>query len=91
MLKVELVYIPFDQSLIHLSLELNPGATVADAIEESGLLLTHPEIKELPVGIFSRQVNRDTLLTSGDRIEFYRPLTLDPKEKRRERAKTGRN
>lgn len=87
MVRVELVYVASDKSLVHLKLSLGLGATVADALNESGVLITNPEVKGLPVGIFAKQVTLDTLLKSGDRIEIYRPLTLDPKEKRRQRAK----
>lgn len=87
MLKVELVYVAQDQCTIHLQLTLKPGATVADALDESGLLAIHPELQGLPVGIFARQVSLDCVLKPGDRIEIYRPLTLDPKEKRRQLAR----
>jgi putative ubiquitin-RnfH superfamily antitoxin RatB of RatAB toxin-antitoxin module len=35
------------------------------------------------VGIYSKIVAKDTPLRDGDRIELYRPLAIDPKEKRR--------
>jgi putative ubiquitin-RnfH superfamily antitoxin RatB of RatAB toxin-antitoxin module len=38
------------------------------------------------VGIFSRPVSHDTLLREGDRVEVYRPLKVDPKERRRQVA-----
>jgi uncharacterized protein len=86
MVRVELVYIASDQSLVHLNLSLAPCATVEDALHQSGLLITNPEIVNLPVGIFAKQVTLQTRLKPGDRIEIYRPLTLDPKEKRRQRT-----
>ncbi|WP_347252020.1 RnfH family protein [Legionella sp.] len=89
MVKVELVYIAADQSLVQIPLVVDNGATVADALTQSGILSTHPEVKELPLGIFSKQVSLDTVLKSGDRIEIYRELTLDPKERRRQRAKNS--
>lgn len=88
MVKVELVYIAANQSVLQLSLSLETGATVADALNQSGILKTNPELKELALGIFSKPVSQDTILRSGDRIELYRPLILDPKEKRRQRAKS---
>lgn len=87
MVKVELVYIAADQTLVHHSLVLETGATVAAALTESGILREYPEVENLPLGIFSKKVSLDTVLKSGDRIEVYRPLTLDPKERRRQRAK----
>ncbi|MBA2650942.1 MAG: RnfH family protein [Tatlockia sp.] len=87
MVQVELVYLPEEGSPLHLHLSLEPGATVIDVLEASGIFISHPEVKELPVGIFSKQVALDSLVKSGDRIEIYRALIVDPMEKRRQRAK----
>jgi putative ubiquitin-RnfH superfamily antitoxin RatB of RatAB toxin-antitoxin module len=48
-----------------------------------------PEVAFDPsrLGIFSRRVTADDLLHDGDRVEIYRPLTLDPKDARRRRAR----
>ncbi|KTC77879.1 RnfH family protein [Legionella brunensis] len=88
MVNVEIIYIKSDKATIHLELSLKSDSTIADALAESNLLHTHPEIKNLPVGIFAKQKPLDTVLKPGDRIEIYRPLSLDPKEKRRQRAKS---
>ena len=87
MVNVELVYIPVDQEAIHMHLTVAVGATVADVLQLSDLLQNHPEIKDMPVGIFAKPVTLDTMVKSGDRIEIYRPLMIDPKEKRRQRAR----
>lgn len=70
---------------------LPAGSTVAQAIEASGIV---QEISGLVVdparlGIFSRKVTPDHVVGEGDRVEIYRPLTLDPKEARRRRAHEG--
>ena len=67
---------------------LAAGATIADAIAASGLeaelgIDTSP----LAAGIWSKPKPRDTRLADGDRVEIYRPLTADPKEARRRRAR----
>ena len=69
-------------------LSLPKGATVADAIECSGIRTAWPdiEIRDDRLGIFSRKVAPDTGLRDGDRVEIYRPLLIDPKEARRKRA-----
>ena len=90
MVDVELVYIPMGQDSIHLRLTLAEGATVLDALHESGLYTSHPEVKEMPVGIFSTLVSLNRVLKIGDRVELYRPLLIDPKEKRRQRARLKR-
>jgi len=38
------------------------------------------------VGIFGKRVDLDHRLAEGDRVEIYRPLAMDPKEARRQRA-----
>lgn len=87
MVNVELVYIPVNQRTIHLHLVVAVGATVAEVLQQSGLLQSHVEIKDMSVGIFAKPVSLNTVVKSGDRIEIYRPLVIDPKEKRRQRAR----
>lgn len=68
-------------------LVLAPGATVTDALLQSGLTVKHPETADeaVPVGIHGHCVARDAVLQHGDRVEIYRPLRLEPKEARRRR------
>ena len=74
------------QSLI--SLEVEEGTTLKDAIEASGILEPYNEIDltKQQVGIFSKFATLDTVLREKDRVEIYRPLVADPKEVRKERA-----
>lgn len=88
MLQIELVYVTKDKNTVHLSVNVQAGTTVLEVIKQSGIEKTHPEILGLPVGIFSKQVSLDTVVKQGDRIEFYRPLIQDPKEKRRIKARS---
>jgi putative ubiquitin-RnfH superfamily antitoxin RatB of RatAB toxin-antitoxin module len=70
-------------------LSLPAGSTVIQAVEQSGILQEMPEVAFDPsrLGVFSRRVMADDLLHDGDRVEIYRPLTLDPKDARRRRAR----
>ena len=74
------------QSLI--SLEVEEGTTLKEAIEASGILEKYNEIdlSKQQVGIFSKFATLDTVLREKDRVEIYRPLIADPKEVRKERA-----
>lgn len=86
-LHVEIVYaLPDTQTL--LPLDVPQGTTIEQALDASGLLVTHPELAspEVPAGIWGKRRSRDTVLQEGDRIEFYRPLEADPKAVRRARA-----
>ncbi|WP_243043047.1 RnfH family protein [Dyella sedimenti] len=70
---------------------LPAGSTVMQAIEASGLAQAVPGLVVDPsrLGIFARKVSPDQAVGEGDRVEIYRPLTLDPKEARRRRAHEG--
>jgi putative ubiquitin-RnfH superfamily antitoxin RatB of RatAB toxin-antitoxin module len=71
---------------------LPAAATVADAIAASGVLDRRPEVAATPpdVGIWGRACALTQRLEDGDRVELYRPLTVDPKEARRVRAEVRR-
>ncbi len=90
MVSVELVYVPVGEPAIHQQLQLAIGATVAEVLNQSGIIERHPEIKDQAIGIFGTLVSLTTRVKTGDRIEIYRPLLIDPKEKRRQRAKWKR-
>ncbi|GEM_PF-514846 len=86
-IQVEVVYALADQQWL-LSIEVPSGSTVKTAVQQSGLLRHWPEQDwdNLSVGIFSQRCHLDTPVQHGDRIEIYRPLQVDPKERRRRRA-----
>jgi putative ubiquitin-RnfH superfamily antitoxin RatB of RatAB toxin-antitoxin module len=85
---VELVYARPDAQVL-MQVKLQPGATVLEAVQASGLAQRFPEIDldRLDAGIFSKPVANDTVLRSGDRVEIYRELSASPKEMRRQRAR----
>ena len=88
---VEIVYaLPAYQVL--LALEVTPGTTVRQAIEQSGIRQRFPDIDPVrgKVGIFGRLVTADTVLREGDRVEIYRPLISDPRDARRQRVRRKR-
>ena len=71
-------------------LRLPEGATVAEALADPAGRAVFPAAATLPVGIHSRQCMPDQALRDGDRIELYRPLIIDAKNARRERAQSAR-
>lgn len=87
MVNIEIVYCPSVQLVIHVSMKLEVGTTVKEAIRLSGLLNEYPEILDLSIGVFSRLVSLSKPIQAGDRLEIYRSLLVDPKERRRARAK----
>jgi len=88
---VEVAYaLPDKQSLV--SLEVEKGTTLQEAIEASGILDSFEQIDLTKdrVGIFSKFATLYTVLCEKDRVEIYRPLIADPKQVRKERAAEGK-
>ena len=85
---IEIVYaLPERQRVVRLVLPAS-GLTAAAAVEQSGLLDEFPELRERPLvlGIFGTVCVPEHALRDRDRVEIYRPLRVDPREQRRERA-----
>lgn len=90
-LHVDVVYLGIEQQFQR-TVQLAAGATVRDAIDASGVLAEVAELRNRPLdtGVFNRVVPLDATLDDGDRVEIYRPLTVDPKAARRVRAEVRR-
>ncbi|APR95504.1 protein RnfH [Pandoraea thiooxydans] len=86
-LQIQVCYAQPDTQTL-LALSVSRGATIEQAIRRSGVLERHPEINlaQHRVGIFGQLKPLDTPLQTGDRIEIYRPLKVDPKEARQRRV-----
>lgn len=83
-LQVEVVFCPGPGQDERVALQLPPGACVADALQASGLLQRHClDLQQLSLGVWCKAREAGTLLRDRDRVEVYRPLTVDPKEARR--------
>ena len=90
-IEVEIVFALSDQQDLR-TVAVESGATVADVLKKSGLLDAFPEhdIAALTPGIWGREVDSGHPVKQGDRVEFYRPLEIDPREARRRLALSGR-
>jgi len=84
---VEVIYAEPDD-VFSTRIELPMGATVRQAIEQSGLLERNEAIRvsQDRLAIFGRRVSADTVLSDGDRVEVLRPLEISAAEARRLRA-----
>ena len=76
-----------------LAIIMPAGATVGEAIEQSGIAKKFPgqDLSACTLGIWGRLADSDHLLQDGDRIEIYRPLLIDPREARRQLALEGKS
>jgi putative ubiquitin-RnfH superfamily antitoxin RatB of RatAB toxin-antitoxin module len=91
LMTIEVCYaLPAKQELV--SVKLPAGATLAQALDASGLLQKYPEIdpKKNKFGIYAKLSKPDAPLRDRDRVEIYRPLIADPKEVRKQRAAEGK-
>ena len=65
---------------VWLRIEVPEECTVAQAIEQSGILagFPHVDLESQKVGIFGKVAPLDARLRPGDRVEIYRAIVCDP-------------
>ena len=65
---------------VWLQVEVPDGCSLREAIEASGILDKFPELHldDAAVGIFGKRSKLEARLRDGDRVEIYRPITVDP-------------
>lgn len=89
-IRIEVAFALSDRQCV-LPLEVAAGTTLYQAALQSGIAARFPgaiDLDALAMGVFGKlEKNPHTrVLADGDRVEIYRPLTVDPKEARRARA-----
>jgi uncharacterized protein len=79
------------------TLELPISATIGEALAAARARAAAQEDQgaaipwdSAPVGVFGEPRSRGDGFSDGDRIELYRPLGKDPRERRRERVERER-
>ncbi len=87
--KVEVAYAtPEEQKIIVVDVVV--GTSMYDAVVQSGITNTFPQINldTDKMGIFGKAVKKpkEHQMVEGDRVEIYRPLIIDPKQARLNRA-----
>jgi uncharacterized protein len=91
-LNIEVLYCPAPGVVDSVHLRLPAPAYVAAAVQASGVLQRHGlNAAGLRCGVWNHVRDADFALRDGDRVELYRPLTVDPKEARRLRYKRHRD
>lgn len=100
-LPISLAYAPSATQSLYLEMEVAEGTTLLQALQKSGWLQQYPDLqqwcdehaqdeqinnKTWAVGVFSQKKLLSYVLQAHDRIEIYRPLTIDPMRKRKKRA-----
>lgn len=90
----EMIAIEVAYALAHkqkvLALQVPVGTTYREAARLSGMADEFPEldIEQAKLGVFGKAVTKPELeaVQAQDRIEIYRPLLIDPKQARLNRA-----
>jgi putative ubiquitin-RnfH superfamily antitoxin RatB of RatAB toxin-antitoxin module len=90
LIKVEVAYaLPEKQYLIQL--QVRSDCTLFQAVEQAGIseYFRDVNLATASFGIFGKKITdpQQQLLKEGDRIEIYRPLLMDPKQRRQLKAK----
>lgn len=100
-LPISLAYASSATQSLYLEMEVAEGTTLLQALQQSGWLQQYPDLqqwcdehaqdeqinnKTWAVGVFSQKKLLSYVLQAHDRIEIYRPLTIDPMRKRKKRA-----
>ncbi|CAL4326314.1 RnfH family protein [Buchnera aphidicola] len=77
--------LPNKQYIYEINVQL--GATVKNVILASNILhiVKNISLHNINVGIYNKLVHLNTITQDGDRIEIYRNLIIDPKERRRKK------
>lgn len=92
-MKVEVAYATPDKQTI-VVLDVPEGSTMLEAVKQSGITSVFPEIDPgtNDMGVFGKVVKSPAKhrLKAGDRVELYRPLLIDPKQARLNRARKPR-
>lgn len=87
-IRVELVWSPQAGDVRHAWLDLAEGSTLEQGLRSCAAFADQmPQLAELALGVWGREQPLSHALRDQDRIEVYRPLTVDPKEARRQRYK----
>lgn len=93
-IQVEVVYaLPDRQALV--ALTVPEGTSLLEAARLSGLAERFPglRLEQAAMGVFGKVMAdpASRAVRDGDRVEIYRPLTIDPKAARRARAERARD
>jgi putative ubiquitin-RnfH superfamily antitoxin RatB of RatAB toxin-antitoxin module len=87
-IQVEVAYaLPDKQRIVRL--DVPSGTTALQAVSMSQLDEVFEELvigPDINLGVWGKAVTGDRVLATGERVEIYRPLLIDPKEVRKARA-----
>ena len=90
---ISVVYAHTSTEIFVCECTLAVGSTVRDAVVSSGVLDAYVlgSVDALNVGIFGHRQPLTRILQENDRVEIYRSLIIDPKDRRINKVNSVRN
>jgi len=84
---ITVVYSAGPRSVVEAALNVPSGCAASQARDAAALVwgMQAETLHAFQLGVWGKPVVAQHLLKEGDRLELYRPLTVDPKLARRER------
>ena len=91
MIKIEVACATEEKQEV-ISLHLPTGTRLIDAVKQSAIESHFPQldIYACKMGIYGQVESPDKVLVEGDRVEIYRPLLVNPRQARQNRAKAAK-
>ena len=82
---VAVCYVPATGAPFMIELDGMVGSSIEAVVARSGVLQQYPDLAmtHTKVGIFGQLKQWSDAVAAGDRVELYRPITIDPMEARR--------
>lgn len=103
MIGIAIAYVANDGQNFYAEIKVPYGTTIIEALQAGGYLdderfgefakwceqnrQTDTNHKAWYVGVYSQKKRLDAVLSEGDRVEIYRPLSYDPMARRKSRSK----
>lgn len=88
-IEIEVAYALPEKQKIY-ALLVKPGTTALEAAKQSPVIKDFGEMNldQMKMGIFGQTIKKPSeyVVQTGERVEIYRPLLIDPKAARRNRA-----
>lgn len=91
-MRIEIAYAEPSQQWL-LVREVAEGTTLAHVMDDAEVREWMQRVEAPVVGVWSKIISEPTehVLVDGDRIEIYRPLSIDPMAARKARAEKAKN
>ena len=91
-LQISVVYAEAKRQVV-LDMEVPAETTAREAAQLSRMpdFFSELDTTTAALGVYGEHVSDDYILQSGDRLEFYRDLVMDPMQLRRQRASSDKS